>query len=150
MNVDTDILSRNGSGLSVTFDTVMDQTSVKKSKLKLTDVTTGSVSFLFDLEVDSANFLDITFDGQGKSMTVKLADSITTTTVGYKDFGQLTEGHRYQVELVSTQSKDVGGNLLFYRQEEAIFTFATRTSTVSSGIYPKIESTSPVDGATNV
>ena len=43
VNVDTDILSSSGSGLSVTFDKVVDQTSVRKSNIYFCDSNVNSV-----------------------------------------------------------------------------------------------------------
>ena len=146
VDVPVDILGRSGLGISVTFDRIMDLASVKDSKLILTDLTVNSTPFVFDLGVDSANFLDVAFNSDNTTVTVKLSDSVTTTTDGYKDFVQLSEGHRYQVKLDSTSAKDVNGRSLLLYPEDKTFTFATQVSGVAAT--PTIVSTYPADGAT--
>ncbi|HIO46491.1 TPA: hypothetical protein EYN23_03940, partial [Candidatus Poribacteria bacterium] len=63
VNVPVDVLSSSGSGIAVTFDKAMDQSSVRQSVLILTDETPGisSVSPLtLDLTANLLGLLDIT------------------------------------------------------------------------------------------
>ncbi|HIB91867.1 TPA: hypothetical protein EYO57_32550, partial [Candidatus Poribacteria bacterium] len=147
VDVATDVLSSGGLGITVAFDKVMNQASVRQSALKLTDLTAGSTPFVFGLGADAANFLDVSFNSDNTAVTVKLLASVTTATDGYKDFVQLSPGHRYRVELDSTDAKDVEGNSLLLPFEDRLLTFATAGSS-GTAVSPSIVSTSPVDGET--
>ena len=114
--------------------------------MKLTDLTTGSTPFVFDLQSDSANFVDITFNNDNTIMTVKMVGSVTTAAEGYRNFVRLAAGHKYQVELVSTQAKDTSGNLLYYTGNEAIFTFTTADVSTTQNIVVPVQSPSSVPG----
>ena len=148
VDVATNVLSSGGLGITVAFDKVMNQASVRQSALKLTDLTAGSTPFIFPLGAGAANFLDVSFNSENTAVTVKLLASVTTTTDGYKDFVQLVPGHRYRVELDdSTNAKDVEGNSLLLPFEDRILTFATVGSS-GTAVAPSIVSTSPVDDGT--
>ena len=79
-------------------------------------------------------------------MTVKMASSVTTVAEGYRNFIRLAAGHKYQVELVSTQAKDTSGNLLYYTGNEAVFTFTTADVSTTQNIVVPVQSPSSVPG----
>jgi len=130
-DVSTEIL--NTTGVSLTFSMPMDENSVRNSQFNLVDVTDSSNNLAFDL---NSSFVDADFDSNQTTVTVKFVAGGSYS---------LAEGNDYKVELVSTGAHKLGdaSKSLIRTLSDAVFTFST-------GLKPRIASTSPADGAVNV
>merc|ERR1712096_256462 len=105
-----------------------DLISISNSQLKLSDLTAGSSAQTFDLS-SAFNQLDVTFSGT--------TNTTVTAKLSAANSWDLLPEHSYKIELVSTEARDLDGNPLYSVSD---FTFTT-------GILPRIVSTSPADGA---
>ena len=112
-DVSTDILST--TGVSLTFNMLMDHASVRDSQLMLSDLTDDSTPFVFAL---NSSLVDVTFNDFG-------TQTIMTVSLATANSFSLLNGHEYQINLKSTSAHKHGesSKTLLYNFRDVRFTF---------------------------